>query len=150
MTFYDVMWSILLFGVVFFAVYTLYLYTEAVTKISKDINIYARIDKRSRYIYIYSGKKELPIYVKIGRTRNSPLARLRAQRTANPHGLHVWAIIVVKDEVWAETYLHRMFKEDRVSSKNEWFKISWKLMVLAFALRNKNLTKKVQHLLNLG
>lgn len=98
-------------------------------------------------VYIYRGRFERWGLVKIGRATD-PLSRLRAQRTANPYGLIILAIIPVRNAVRSEKILHNMFRNNRVSDRNEWFKVSLKMMFYIWALNDKYKMREVQNALD--
>lgn len=101
----------------------------------------------TQYVYIYRGRFERWWLVKIGRAAD-PLARLRAQRTANPYGLIILAIIPVRNSVRSEKVLHNMFSNNRVSDRNEWFKVSPRLLFYIWALNDKNKMRELQNALD--
>lgn len=94
------------------------------------------------YIYFYRGKGENPFYVKIGRT-NSWSNRLKSARTSVSHqGLHIYGIVLVKDPVKAEKFVHDKFKNQRLTKKNEWFILSLGLWLYIRRIRNDKLTEE--------
>lgn len=99
--------------------------------------------KRVGYIYFFRGASEPFWMVKIGRT-NNPVRRLKAHRTANPHGILVLAVFKTKDDVKAERILHETFAGSRMNPRNEWFYLSLDMLFYMWALRDRGLTDKVQ------
>lgn len=100
------------------------------------------------YIYFYRGKYELsnlPL-VKIGRT-NSMKQRMSAAKTSNPFGIDLLGVLIVKNDVIAETYIHNKFKLFRVNKNNEWF---WFLPVAFFmyCVIDYKLTNKIRNEIN--
>ena len=99
--------------------------------------------KSNDYIYFFRGKWENPFLVKIGRAKD-PVQRLRAHRTANPHGIHLYAVICVKDDVRAETLIHDKFDRERINSRNEWFRLTLRLWWYMVTVADYELTKRVR------
>lgn len=107
--------------------------------------------KRGRnngYIYFFRGRREAIWQVKIGRTNNLR-NRLRSHRTANPFGIELLAAFRTSDDVRAEAILHKMFAQNRISSRNEWFHLSLDLWLAMHLLRDQSLTERIQSWLNL-
>ena len=71
------------------------------------------------YVYFYRGAWELNNlpFVKIGRTNNIK-KRLAASKTSNPFGIWLLAVVRVKDDVSAESLIHKKFSKWRISKKN--------------------------------
>lgn len=82
----------------------------------------------SGYIYFIqqvSGNRTL---VKIGRSVD-PIKRIRQLRTSAPFGLRVLGVMPCMDDVASEKIIHQKFKALRVSSRNEWFRMSVPLLL---------------------
>lgn len=103
----------------------------------------SRYRRNPGYIYFFRGLHE-PFYkIKIGRT-NNPKARLKAHRTANPHGIMVLAVFQTKNDVKAEQFLHRYFAQNRISQHNEWFYWSLGMWLVMWLLRDETLTRRIR------
>mgnify|MGYP000707631251 CR=1 FL=1 len=97
------------------------------------------------YVYFYKGKYEPLPMVKIGKaSHNRLVARLKEQRTANPFGLHVYAVIRIRNHHRVERYLHNKFANLRVSKRNEWFWLSPYLWLYIRLVSDKKLTRKTR------
>jgi hypothetical protein len=114
-------------------------------KYRKDRHSYLKqvgYSKRGQgYIYFYKGKWELPLFIKIGRS-NNVYKRMLSARTANPFGIILYGVIRVRNDIAAEAEIHRMFW--RLSSKNEWFIVTPKLIWFITCVRDARLTRKIQ------
>lgn len=100
--------------------------------------------KNPGYIYFFRGRHENPFIVKIGRAVNAS-QRMKAHRTANPHGVDVLCVFKTEDDRAAEAFLHKEFAEHRIASDNEWFGLSLKLLLWMAWLKNKDMTIRVQN-----
>jgi len=92
------------------------------------------------YIYFFRGARENLLHVKIGRSTD-PVARLKAFKTANPYGVHIYAVVRVRDPYKAERYIHRKFARQRLTG-GEWFWWSPGLWLFMSLVRNEKLTEK--------
>lgn len=92
--------------------------------------------------YIYIFQTEFFWLVKIGRAAD-PITRMKAFKTANAGGVKVLAAFKVKDAVKAEKIIHRYFCHNRVSKRNEWFKLSLGLILFIFLVRDTALTERI-------
>lgn len=83
---------------------------------------------RRGYIYIFRGRGEDPRLVKIGHAKDA-VGRLKAHRTANPHGIDLIAVIPAKDRIAAERFIHKLFEDHHYNGAggSEWFVWSYKL-----------------------
>jgi hypothetical protein len=101
------------------------------------------------FIYYYTIRYYLLPVVKIGRAGNA-VDRLIAQRTASPFGLNIIGVVLVKDEVKAENYIHRRYRRERIYNdrRNEWFWLTPRLLLFILASRNKDHTIRVNERLN--
>lgn len=97
--------------------------------------------KPKGYIYYFRGTDAT--VVKIGRTVNLH-SRLRSHRTALSSGIVVLGIVPVYNDVWAEAYIHRLFKGQRLSRRNEWFHLTLKLRWFIWATSDPVLTDKIK------
>ncbi len=82
----------------------------------------------SGYIYfvqLVSGSRTL---VKIGRSVD-PIKRIRQLRTSAPYGLRVLGVMPCMNDVESEKIIHQKFASQRVSRKNEWFRVSVPLLL---------------------
>lgn len=96
------------------------------------------------YIYFFRGARENLLHVKIGRSTD-PVARLKAFKTANPYGVHVYAVVRVRDPYKAERYIHRKFANQRLVG-GEWFWWSLGLWFFMVLVRDRKLTKETKAL----
>jgi len=113
--------------------------------------IQTRVRKRPEYgyIYFYRGKGENIRDVKIGRAKDW-FQRLRASRTSvSPRGFHIYGIVMVKDDVMAETLIHRKFADRRYTKKNEWFRMNLALYLYIRRVRDMKLTREARESLAL-
>jgi len=107
------------------------------------IRVHKERSRRSGYIYFYRGAKENWRQVKIGRTGNLD-QRLSAARTSNPYGLHVYGVLKVRDDVWAEGFIHRKYANQRLFKNNEWFRLTLNLMIYIYLIRDAELTNAMR------
>ena len=105
----------------------------------------SRRGKRNGFIYFFRG--DSPWLIKIGRTNNLR-TRLSAHRTANPYGVRLLSAFQTVNAVKAESVLHKMFAQSRVSPNNEWFRLSIRLWLVMRILRNRKLTEEVERWLS--
>lgn len=96
----------------------------------------AKRGNRNGYIYVFRGVGEAFWEVKLGRTNNLD-ERLRSHRTANPRGIKLLCAFRTKDDVYAETVLHRRFKWQQIN--REWFTLSLDLFLAMQVLNNESL-----------
>ncbi len=94
------------------------------------------------YIYFFRGARENFLHVKIGRSVD-PIARLKAFKTANPYGVHIHAVVRVKDPSAAEWYIHSRFIRQRIAG-GEWFWWSPALWIFVLLVRDKKLTERIR------
>lgn len=102
--------------------------------------------KKPGYIYVFRGRGESLRLCKIGRAKRV-VERMRSHRTANPHGVHLLAVIKVSNDVRAETYLHRRFEKLRLSRDNEWFYMTPGLWLYLQLIKDRKLTRQTQEAL---
>lgn len=95
------------------------------------------------YIYFVGLGQGSGGLVKIGRSVN-PIKRIRGLRTSAPYGLYVMGIFPVEDAAGSEALIHRMFEDDRVSPKNEWFRLTPYLRMYIEAVSDPGLTEQVR------
>ena len=124
-----------------------YIFIKKRKQYRKEIKYRKRNRSKVGHIYFYRGKGELmnlPL-VKIGRTNNMK-QRMSSAKTSNPFGIWLLAVVRVKDDVYAESFIHKKFARWRLSKKNEWF---WFLPVAfyMYCIRDGKLTKKYRELL---
>lgn len=101
------------------------------------------------YIYFYRGRGENPFWVKIGRTNNWN-NRLKSARTSvSPKGLHIYGVLRVKDDVFAEKFIHDKYASQRVTRKNEWFSMSIGLYLYILRVRNPVITREARERLEI-
>ena len=86
------------------------------------------------FIYFYQIRFLFLPVIKIGRATTVE-ERLKAQRTSLPFGMTVKGVVMVRNAVMAETYVHTKFKKLRIYNdrKNEWFWYSPKLWLFLTA-----------------
>ena len=80
--------------------------------------------------------------MKIGRT-NNVLKRMDAARTSNPHGINLMAVVRVKDDVQAESFIHKKFEKYRLP-RNEWFGFRPSVYWYMLTVKDKKLTREFQ------
>jgi hypothetical protein len=102
-----------------------------------------RRGKRVGYIYVFRGKNESLRLCKIGRAKRVE-ERMKSHRTANPHGVHLLAVIKVGNDVNAEAYLHNRFEQTRLSRDNEWFYLTPGLWLYLQLIKDRGLTRRTQ------
>lgn len=97
------------------------------------------------YIYFYSPKHTLVPIIKIGRAKDV-IQRLKAQRTALPFGMKVHAVVLVRNDVKAESYVHNKFKAERILSnnKNEWFWLTPRILLFMWGVKDHRITQVVR------
>lgn len=82
----------------------------------------------SGFIYFVQQVSGSRTLVKIGRSVD-PIKRIRQLRTSAPFGLRVLGVMPAMDDVASEKIIHQKFKALRVSSRNEWFRMSVPLLL---------------------
>ena len=109
-----------------------------------DVEYRRRKHQTYGYIYFYRGKGESYLNVKIGRTNNL-LNRLRSARTSvSAKGLHIYGVMMVKDDVFAEHFIHDKFAHLRHTKRNEWFKMRLPLYLYIRRVRDGKMTRKIK------
>lgn len=109
-----------------------------------DVQYRRRKHQTYGYIYFYRGKGESYLNVKIGRTNNL-LSRLRSARTSgSPKGLYILGVMMVKDDVQAEHFIHTKFAHLRHTKRNEWFKMRLPLYLYIHRVRDGKMTQKIK------
>ena len=109
-----------------------------------DIQYRRRKHHTYGYIYFYRGKGESYLNVKIGRTNNL-LSRLKSARTSSsPKGLYIIGVMMVKDDVQAEHFIHQKFAHLRHTKRNEWFKMRLPLYLYIRRVRDGKMTQKIK------
>lgn len=103
--------------------------------VTSVLNLWRNFNRRKKYgrrgyIYAFTDWFQIMPVVKIGRSRNAK-QRLAAHKTSAPFGIIVFCIAPVKDDVYAEGYLHKKYGKWRLSTKSEWF---WLTPVLFYEL----------------
>jgi uncharacterized membrane protein len=128
--------------IVLFTVTMLVVMLVVTHHVSTAIEIRSKVGIRKRdtqqYIYFIQ-QRGIPLSVKIGRTNNY-IIRLRQHNTTAPYGLIVLGIVVVKDCIGAERFLHRVFRENRIG--REWFKITLLLVITIYYIRDDYHTRR--------
>jgi hypothetical protein len=82
--------------------------------------------------------------VKIGRTNNL-LRRLKSARTSvSAKGLHIYGVMMVKDDVFAEKFIHDKFAHLRHTKRNEWFKMRPSLWLYIRRVRDGRMTRDIK------
>jgi hypothetical protein len=100
---------------------------------------------RRGYIYVFRGRGEDKRLVKIGHAKDA-VGRLKAHRTANPHGIDLLYVIPAKDRIAAERYIHNRFKAYRylAAGGSEWFVNHRELRMFCAALNDEKLRQRYQ------
>lgn len=123
---------------------------EYVNSVRRDFKPFQHCRSASRrgYIYVFRGRHEDPRLIKIGHTKDLR-GRLKAHRTANPHGIDLLAVIPAKDRIAAETYIHRRFADHRYDGAGgkEWFVRSRQLSSFYRVLNDEKLRARFQEVL---
>lgn len=112
------------------------------------------IDRRSKqqrsdygFIYFYTHRFIWRIFpvVKIGRAGTAE-KRLAPQKTPAPFGLKLFAVVMVKDEVRAENYIHRRYRLERIwnDRRNEWFWLTPRVYTFMKTVKDAKHTKRVR------
>lgn len=119
---------ILLFILIIILLVVLFIYLKQLRNDFRNQIGYKNSERgKSGYIYFYRGKFEITnlFLVKIGRTNNMK-QRMSAAKTSNPFGVHLMGCVRVKNDVFAESFIHSRFKRYRlnnwgITDDNEWF-----------------------------
>ena len=102
--------------------------------------------KSRNYIYVFRGKWENPLWVKIGETNNI-YRRLKEHRTAaSPFGLEVIAVVKVRNSEKAESIIHSRFSKERIQTYTgtEWFWYSFRIVCYFLLVKDYHITKTVK------
>ncbi len=97
----------------------------------------------SGYIYFVQQVAGSRTLVKIGRSVD-PIKRIKQLRTSAPYGLRVLGIMPCMDDVASERLIHQKFKALRISSRNEWFRMSVPLLLYINAVSDPVATAVVR------
>lgn len=109
-----------------------------------DIQYRRRKRPEYGYIYFYRGKGESYLNVKIGRTNNL-LIRLKSARTSvSAKGLHIYGVMMVKDDKQAEYFIHQKFAHLRHTKRNEWFKMRLAVWLYIRSVRDNKMTRNIK------
>lgn len=99
------------------------------------------------YIYVFRGRYEWFWWVKIGRAKDV-YQRMNQHKTgASPFGIEVIAVIRVRNDVAAETFIHQLFKSEHVVTEtngSEWFWYSIRMIIYFLLVKDYRLTKLVK------
>lgn len=96
------------------------------------------------YLYFVRGRRENPLYIKIGRT-NRILRRSKEAKTyISPHGVYILGVCRVRSDVYAERWVFERFSKERLDTSNEWFYTSIRLIIFMYAVRDMKLTKETR------
>lgn len=104
--------------------------------------VYSYGKNHQDYIYCWRDEEDSRYY-KIGRS-NDPFKRMKTFQTAQPKPIRVVSVIAVKDDDYAESYLHRAFAKFRVRNNGEWFHANWWMRMYFKFVRDGDLTRRVQ------
>jgi hypothetical protein len=112
-------------------------------KYRTEIGYVSSIRKGYGFIYWYQGRFEISnlLLVKIGRTNNLQ-KRMSAAKTSNPFGIRLIGCVSVRNDVLAETYLHRKFGKYRINKGNEWFFYHPKLLFYLWCINDSKLLQR--------
>lgn len=112
-------------------------------KYRSEIGYRNRYRKNYGFIYFYQGKWELSNFflIKIGRTNNMK-QRMSAAKTSNPFGIKLLGCLVVQNDVYAETFIHKKFAKNRINKDNEWFYLTPYLWFYLWCVNDDNVKNK--------
>jgi hypothetical protein len=118
-----------------------------ITSLRKKWRSEIKADPKTRkggYIYFFFGRWELPFFIKIGRAIDVDQRMRQHKTSASPFGVYVVAVVKVKNDRFAETFIHKKFARwhiDTPTNGDEWYWFAPAIWLYALLIQDYPLTK---------